>query len=161
MKAILLLSFALGLSCALTSYAHAGGDYSTLGAGCTVDPVSVPHSYANGTTTFRGSFTGYIALWCPITYVLDTPTTLELQYAENAVGNNGWVEADLCRQNVNNGYYDCTDLAYSTVSDGQVHYTSTTLLYPYDPYTYAYFIRVVLKRTLATESVSFFGASIY
>jgi len=150
------------LTLAFAASAHADGFYSANVGGCTVDPTSAPHVYANGTVMFKGNATGTIMLYCPITFTLTPPSVLEIQAVDTGPGNNATVFMYYGKVDANTGY---TSIIGGVLSgdnaDGLPHYYTAGFTDSYDSTNYRYYVRVSMTRTSASYAARILGVAVY
>jgi hypothetical protein len=150
------------LTWALAASARADGFYSANVGGCTVDPTSAPHVYANGTVQFKDNAIGLITLYCPITFTLTPPSVVEIQAVDTGPGSNTIVEAYYARINANTGYENIIAGVLSLVDTvGRPHYNTQGFTDSYDPHNYRYYVKVNLLRDNPMQRVRILGIAVY
>jgi hypothetical protein len=150
------------LTWALAASAHADGFYSANVGGCTVDPTSAPHVYANGTVQFKDNAIGAIYLYCPITFTLTPPSVLEIQAVDTGPGSNTSVFVTYGRINANTGYENIiTGVLSGDDTVGRAHYYTTAFTDSYDPHNYRYYVKVQLLRDNPLYRVRILGVAVY
>jgi hypothetical protein len=159
MKVSLLIATVLCF--AFVPNAHASGDYAVVGAGCTVAPGSAAYTFTGaGAVTFSGTATGYITLYCPMTFAIDQPTSVEVQGADNS--SSGYVAVYYYKTNAGTGGYSYIS-SVSTLdhADSGAYYRDASISDTYDSYQYRYFLQITIYRSSSAATEVFLGASVY
>jgi hypothetical protein len=159
---VLTLMFS-GVLATHSNSAHASGYYSSIAAGCKVDPTSAPYVITIGSVSFSGNATGSIVLWCSIPHMLTpSPTTLEILGVDTAPGLNGYVGASILKTNANDGSVgNSGGLTSTDNADGLSHFWTAPFTGGYDPYNWRYVVRVELVRSSSAQQVKFSAVAIY
>jgi hypothetical protein len=147
-------------SCVLGSAARADGFYNTIASGCKIDPRSAPVYIEGGSVTFEGAATGYIFLWCPITFTMSPPSWLEMLATDTGPG--AYVQLLYEQADATNGSSTIISNLISTDNvDGYAHFYRTSIFATYAPTTNRYYVRVIIYRNSPSYTVKAYGISVY
>jgi hypothetical protein len=158
------------LLCLVTAFVELpsaeAGEFDAVAATCIPDGPIQPTLYltTEGTVMHKPTTTGVITLFCPITKPITAPAHLELLYFSTENNALTFVKATYIKMNKSTGALTpiITASSHNGVNDDQsAHVVTANFSDSYNPSSYAYYVRIDLRRRDTSQIVIAYKVTVY